>query len=368
MYKELRKEQKITSKNSIYEALTTTVSGNMDHTTFLQYNTSTWYHYSSSYYGLQGLYSTLYDADYSLSTSYALFDMTFGIESSAANTASFIDDGEVLNKKIIVYKDFQQHLLGSTDSTFQLGTETINYAYFMAFRRNIYRDSLRPDYTKLAICTILSGGASNPSTQLYSVLTDEGASSNLYKCHCGNYGYLTDSGSTNRGLVFYEAGVVVLSASAFPNYSGDVMPDHFLSGAHQYDYVTGDYTFQNVWNGYGQDQVIKSGTIDTIISSSMQHIVSASYNNRADVYSKIYEINLGLGEYTYSSNPTFIDSSGKIETAASGTTGEAKYAETYISGVGLYDASGDLIAVAKLAYPVKKMYDSSLNILVRIDF
>ena len=43
------------------------------------------------------------------------------------------------------------------------------------------------------------------------------------------------------------------------------------------------------------------------------------------------------------------------------------YLSTYITTVGIYDNDGDMVAVAKLPQPVKKLPDYSVNFIVRLD-
>jgi len=69
-------------------------------------------------------------------------------------------------------------------------------------------------------------------------------------------------------------------------------------------------------------------------------------------------------EFNYSQNPTFIDS----------TTGGVRYTDfitapqTFITTVGLYNDSGDLLAVAKLSKPLKKDFTKEALIRIKLDF
>jgi hypothetical protein len=69
-------------------------------------------------------------------------------------------------------------------------------------------------------------------------------------------------------------------------------------------------------------------------------------------------------EFNYSENPSFI----------SGSTGEVIYSDfinnpqTYITTVGLYNDSNELLAVAKLSRPLSKNFTSEALIRVKLDF
>lgn len=69
-------------------------------------------------------------------------------------------------------------------------------------------------------------------------------------------------------------------------------------------------------------------------------------------------------EFNYSQNPTFID----------GTTGGVRFTDfinapqTFITTVGLYNDTGDLLAVAKLSKPLKKDFTKEALIRIKLDF
>jgi len=69
-------------------------------------------------------------------------------------------------------------------------------------------------------------------------------------------------------------------------------------------------------------------------------------------------------EFNYSTNPSFIDN----------TTGGVIHSDfitapqTFITGVGLYNDNGDLLAVAKLSKPLKKDFTKEALIRVKLDF
>jgi len=69
-------------------------------------------------------------------------------------------------------------------------------------------------------------------------------------------------------------------------------------------------------------------------------------------------------EFNYSENPTFI----------SGSTGEVIYSnfinqpQVYITTVGMYNDSNDLLAVAKMSRPLLKDFTKEALIRVKLDF
>ena len=72
----------------------------------------------------------------------------------------------------------------------------------------------------------------------------------------------------------------------------------------------------------------------------------------------------GNKEFNFSNNPTFF-------TASDGTFTQPTFfkdPKTYITTVGLYNDSNELLAVAKLSQPVLKSYSREALIKVKLDF
>lgn len=72
---------------------------------------------------------------------------------------------------------------------------------------------------------------------------------------------------------------------------------------------------------------------------------------RADVFTTNINIDLGMNEFNYTTNPTW-DGSQDI----------------YITEVGIYDENGDLVGIGKLNNPIKKNSSISRKIKFNIDF
>jgi hypothetical protein len=76
-------------------------------------------------------------------------------------------------------------------------------------------------------------------------------------------------------------------------------------------------------------------------------------------------LDLEIAEFNYSENPSFISGS---------TTGTVIYSsfinnpQTYVTTVGLYNDSNELVAVAKLSRPLIKDFTKESLIRVKLDF
>jgi hypothetical protein len=78
-------------------------------------------------------------------------------------------------------------------------------------------------------------------------------------------------------------------------------------------------------------------------------------------------------EFNYSNNPTFVINDTD-NPASSQDIGKLRFADfstdpkVYVTTVGLYNESNDLVAVAKLSQPVLKDFANECLIRIRLDF
>ena len=118
-------------------------------------------------------------------------------------------------------------------------------------------------------------------------------------------------------------------------------------------------TFQTFWRVWTHDLFLR------IQQSTKPMAVRKS----EFVPSTNYFVRVKNKEFNYSNNPTFVS-----DGTDSKTKGTIVYQDlinnprTYITGVGLYDANNELIAIGKVSRPVQKSFDSELLLKVRIDF
>jgi hypothetical protein len=140
-------------------------------------------------------------------------------------------------------------------------------------------------------------------------------------------------GSTIVGAVFYEAGIVVLKAS-------------------------------NTLVGYPGTPSANTLNVLTAKAASNNGVTAISFNAVTELNSAIYFCRAYNNEFNYSANPTYLEDS-MIRVKESDPTKESA---AYITTVGLYDSSNQLLAVAKLSEPIKKTPSTELIMRVRLDF
>jgi hypothetical protein len=173
-------------------------------------------------------------------------------------------------------------------------------------------------------------------------------------------GSLTDSITSptyqGLGLIYPNDGIVVINAAklneviGLTNISGSA-PDS------AFNYNTGSISLEQTVN-----HKVLFWSINN--SENFVKIRKSEY-----VPARHYFVRVKNRDYNYSNNPTYVyDGTDGIH--AKGTIRNSDFItdpKTYITTIGLYNDSNDLVAVAKLSRPAVKSFDNELLCKVRID-
>jgi len=372
------------------------------------------------------LYQTVFDQDFSLQTANSLFDMTVGLYSSGDTVISssngsvngkllFPSQSIMMREKVDIYRQYAANLLGDANSSFSTpfgsaaADDTVDNAVFLSFKRLFTRDKVKREsfaikvYPSASIMS-LAAGQPTPVQNLYiannspaHIYTDFGSSTNRRRTFGGEVGNLVDSSdsSKNVGLIFYDAGTVVLNAggrgttqqSKKRAFDGD----QYLSGAISGMVSTAPTNNTDVPLGkqiLGVPTAIFSSQVptarlvpDLMVSASIDDIVdhiastrfssgsltAATFQNNTNINSTLLFCRAQASEFNYSSNPTYTNSSNRIRVIEEGQE-DTQRSFTYITTVGLYDVNDNLLAVAKLSRPIEKNDEKDLTVRVRLDF
>jgi hypothetical protein len=91
--------------------------------------------------------------------------------------------------------------------------------------------------------------------------------------------------------------------------------------------------------------------------------VVCSFSSSYTLYETQYKCTIGADEYNYSNNPSIISGSeGQLYDFATGS-----FFAPYVTTVGLYDGSYNLLAVGKLAKPLPTSRTTDTTILINFD-
>jgi len=189
-------------------------------------------------------------------------------------------------------------------------------------------------------------------------ISDHKATNN-YKVNspAGEYGILYTASAaeagTGVGLVYYQAGIAVLTSSIFDGFR-EQTPEH-------------PYSFGRVGAKYDTSSVntvMSSSYITSSADGFRNRLYNIEFDNTTELNSSIYFCRAHHNDFNYSSNPTYLTGS-KIRVKGNNKANEPV---SYVTSVGLYSANNELLAVAKLSEPLKKTPSNELTLRCRLDY
>ena len=349
-----------------------------------------------------GMFQSVYDYPYLSSSANHIFDLTLGFPSSSLSSTAYGGGSDTVFKckKKNIYNQMAQVLMGhdstgsimsfDEDGDLVAGGTKLNEVFFINFARLLGKDEIKKGSFTIKLGTANhSAGSPEGSGRMNTVLTitDDGAE-NDYRVNspAGEYGILKCSsagaftaGATTTidsetvkikpsvGLIYYQAGIAVISGSAFVKFGN--------AGTHD---ENGDgklnHTAPSMGNGifFGASGYDTCGKIhelfgDVSISGACNEIRSRiqeiSFNNTTELNSTVYFCRVNHNDFNYSANPTYLSGS-KIRVKRS--TVDAPV--SYITTVGLYSSDNELLAVAKVSEPLRKDPTNEMILRVRLDY
>lgn len=328
-----------------------------------------------------GQFQAVYDYPYLSSSANHIFDITVGIdEESNLSSSATVQNA----KKINMYNMMAQTLLGYTASKAdgihkfepdlalnEHSTNPMKEVFFINLSRLLTKDQIKKGTFSITLAT----GSFEDATTAGQVVTisdlsasDQGGTTSVLGGDMGLlyapsgtplYQHLeTEEGGNiandenSRGVVgniFYQAGIIVLTASVFQN---DSHVNYFSMQVG--DLVENDKSIRGV---------LSSSAISGACNALRHRIANISFNNTTEINSNIYFCRVPWNRYNYSTNPTYI-SNAQIRVKSQ--AGDPPI--SYITTVGLYSTAGELLATAKLSEPLRKDPTNELTLRVRLDY
>lgn len=335
--------------------------------------------------GASGTFQTIYDQNITSITANKVFDITYGQSIDSKLTGSLVAD---LEPKRDIYRQFAQQLLGSADSKFYtpfLSSSTgqrIDNALFLCFKRLFHRDkilqnttTINLNYTSASLGAVPGAAAADGVYVTYSTTDVNSGLPNVSPIQSEVTTIYSGTGNTTVpvGLAFLNQGVFVLDVSR--SFDGTQLFDlnDSMGLAQQDTFLVGPPI-----SGDQQHSVLSGSTIDEIInhmrtrrfltgSTGNAFNVAVEFQNVTRINSSIFSCNVGFEDFNISSNPTFVSSSGQIRTNQDNGSG-INNPTTFITSIGLHDAAGNLLAVAKPSRAIRNNRESKFTINVRLDY
>lgn len=152
------------------------------------------------------------------------------------------------------------------------------------------------------------------------------------------------------GLFYPDRGIVVLNASAFGSVVGNVT---FSTGSGHSETATLAGGEGTTFNAYNQARLL----------SAIQGGADFDARRTENVSTQHFFVRATNREFNYSNNPTYVDVNGNFTEPTFETD-----PRTFITTIGLYNDSNELVAVAKTSQPVAKSFDKEVLVKVKLSF
>ena len=347
-----------------------------------------------------GMFSSVYDYPYLSSSANQIFDITVGL---SADSNAYTATTQQKAKKLNIYNQMAQYLVGydhtGSIKRFKLPAvgatpeKQMDDCYFIPFSRLLVKDEIKKGSFSFEFS--VSGSDATPSfVENQGVdyfadrikLTDASGSNGYFvDSPAGEYGVLfgTSSGPVGHaaylegetagnsltnpmvGLIYYQAGIMVMTGSVFQKSNHDNGPGLLDSATYNAGAVTSDPKIVNLGDvtTIGFYHAVTGATIANLADGLRNRIKNISFNNTTELNSTIYFCRVAHNDFNYSSNPTYLNGSKlRVKNRASDTP------VSYITTVGLYSADNELLAVAKLSEPLRKDPTNEITLRVRLDY
>jgi len=296
-------------------------------------------------------YLNIYNTGSDLSGSAIHFAIAYG-NSLGSGSENFNQAVDGKSPTSTVYGQFQNLVLGDENTDFTFGTITSSEFYALSFERARYKEKL---FLKSLTLTISGSSGSvtltDDSAYASSVIFKEAGrvyqlisgSAGTKNSSLNENGYTANSGS--YGWFLPDIGTILLNPLALADFA--------VSGGIGLEYS-------------GSAPATAAPNVTPM--SSLFNAISGSgvftINSEETITSNYVFVRPRSSEFNYSENPSFI----------SGSTGEVIYSDfinnpqTYITTVGLYNDTNELLAVAKLSRPLTKDFTKEALVRVKLDF
>jgi len=311
-------------------------------------------------------YATVYNTDadgVGATDAIAQFEIAYGNSSGGGALAYNNNAAPGVSPASTIFGQYRTLVLEDENASFSFGGVAQSYFYALSVERAAYKQALFPGSLNLIL-----QGSTTPEGSKALYLTDNskmvtvptyygtmrayevisgsnGQSAEVIAGGSGN-GYTTSAGS--YGLFLPDIGTVILNGAAL-----DLNTSEGLNLGTTLTTNTAGNNNQKLFNA------ITGKVNDPVLVTP-----GFSLNSEETITSDFVFVRARNSEFNYSTNPSYI----------SGSTGEVVYnyfinnPQSYMTTVGLYNDSNDLLAVAKLSRPLNKDFTKESLIRVKLDF
>ena len=325
---------------------------------------STFFTSSTQAAGSSGLYYlNVYQEDATSDGAEIQFAIAYG-NSAGSGSTNYNSNVDGKSPTSTIYGQYQNLVLGDENTDFVFGNITSSEFFAMPIERARYKEKLFLQSTALSIkngsnrITLTDDSAYVSSVRfteagrVFQLISgSQGTRTSTPKDADGN-GYTTQNGS--YGWLLPDIGTILLNPSALSASAA--------LGGIGLEFSGSDFDGSLAYNASDN----ANATLYSVISASAVNPSGTPFflNSEETITSDFIFVRPRSSAYNYSENPSFI----------SGSTGEIVFdsfinnPQTFITTVGLYNDTNELLAVAKLSRPLVKDFTKEALIRVKLDF
>jgi len=254
-----------------------------------------------------------------------------------------------------IFGQWQDLVIGDENTNFTFATITSSQFYALTFDRARYKESLFLGSLSLTLSgssgsitltdnsNYVSAVQYTEAGRVFQLITgSQGAKATIGNANTAD-GYSKNSGS--YGWLLPDIGTIILNPLALADFA-----------------TSGGIGFQ--YSGSSTGSVSPNTPPNRSMYQAISGGASFTINSQETITSDYVFVRPRSAEYNYSENPSYI----------SGSTGEVIYPyfinnpQTYITTIGLYNDTNELLAVAKLSRPLLKNFTKEALVRIKLDF
>jgi len=296
-------------------------------------------------------YLNVFQTESSEDTAAVQFAITYG---NSEGSGSLVYNNSVNGKSptSTIYGQYQNLVLGDENTDFVFGNITASEFFAISVDRARYKEKLFLESLDLQISGS-SGSISLTDNSAYVTSVQFNEAGRVFQLISGSRGVVNTSVDSNGysansgsyGWLLPDIGTILLNPLALADFP-----------------ISGGIGFQ--YSGSSTGSAAPTVTPMASLFQAMSGSGNFRLNSEETITSDFIFVRPRSSEFNYSENPSFI----------SGSTGEVLYSnfinnpQVYVTTVGLYNDSNELLAVAKLSRPLLKDFTKEALVRVKLDF
>ena len=282
---------------------------------------------------------------------------------NGSGSVSLANDPDALLVTRATYAQYRSILLNPDDTKFSFEDNNAvlqdeNSIYAINISRARFREKMDPGNWSLTI----SG-----SNGVFHLIDDSGKkfgdsygkAGRVFKVVSGSLNLGTENEATVKsttstngygyGLFYPDRGIIILNPTAMEDLAGNVNPNGGAATE-----LTGSWGVDAEYQNHKLllQAIVNGGSVGGFDARRTENVSTQHFFVRAT-----------NREFNYSNNPTYVDSNGDFAEPTFETDPKA-----FITTVGLYNPSNELVAVAKTSQPIAKSFDKEVLIKVKLSF